>query len=138
MKNPFPLSILHPDFENGIINVSNNFTNLYRIELSDFYGNTTLVSVPIQYSTVEATIQEEIVKTNYFVRAKTDSNFEKDNGSVFFPAGTFYDDFYLDFEVNDSTMTVHNDLVPVNNSFLVTMIGNAKFNDEFTVTDRFD
>ncbi|MFD0778245.1 M23 family metallopeptidase [Flavobacterium myungsuense] len=84
MKNPFPLSILHPDFENGIINVSNNFTNLYRIELSDFYGNTTLVSVPIQYSTVEATIQEEIVKTKYFVRAKTDSNFEKDNGSVFF------------------------------------------------------
>ena len=132
MKNPFPLSILHPDFENGIINVSNNFTNLYRIELSDFYGNTTLVSVPIQYSTVEATIQEEIVKTKYFVRAKTDSNFEKDNGSVFFPAGTFYDDFYLDFEVNDSTMTVHNDLVPVNNSFLVTMIGNAKFNDDKT------
>lgn len=132
MKNPFPLSIIHPDFENGVVNVSNNFTNLYRIEVSDFYGNTTLVSVPIQYSTVEASIQEEIVKTKYFVKTKTDSNFEKNNWSVFFPAETFYDDFYLNFDVNNNTMTVHNDLVPVNNSFQVTTVDSSATNDDRT------
>lgn len=132
MENPFPLSILHTDLTNGIIDVSNNFTNLYRIEVSDFYGNTTIVSIPIQYSSVVPTIQDELVKTNYFIRAKTDSNFEKDNCSVFFPAGTFYDDFYLNFDVNKNVMTVHNDSVPVNNAFQVTVIDSSATNDDRT------
>ena len=132
MRNPFPLSILHSDSANGIIDISSNLNNLYRIELSDFYGNKTVVSVPIEYSSAEPIIEDEIVKTNYFVRANTDSNFEKDNCSVFFPAGTFYDDFYLNFDVNDKIVTVHNDLVPVNNSFLVTIIDSSATNDDKT------
>jgi len=48
----------------------------------------------------------------------------------FFPAGTFYDDFYLNFEVKNKILTVHNDLVPVNNSFLVTIIDSSATNDD--------
>lgn len=132
MKNPFPLSIIQANKENGIIEVAPNFSNVYRVEISDFYGNKTLISVPIQYSAFENIIGEETVKTRYFIKSKTDTNFEKDNGSVFFPAGTFYDDFYLDFDVKDSVMTVHNDLVPVNNSFLVTIIDSTSVNDDKT------
>lgn len=132
MKNPYPLSFIHSDLNNGIIEVSSNFTNLYRIEVSDFYGNTTLVSIPIQYANDESKIAEEIVKTPYLLKAKTDANFEKDNCSVFFPAGTFYDDFYLDFDVKDNVMTVHNDLVAVNNAFQVTIIDSSAVNDEKT------
>ncbi len=132
MQNPYPLSIIRSDLNYGIIEVSSNFTNLYRIEVSDFYGNTTSVSIPIQYAVDEAKITEEVVKTPYLLKAKTDSNFEKDNGSVFFPAGTFYDDFYLDFDVKDNVMTVHNDLVAVNNAFQVTIIDSSAVNDEKT------
>ena len=132
MQNPYPLSIIRSDLNYGIIEVSSNFTNLYRIEVSDFYGNTTAISIPIQYAVDEAKITEEVVKTPYLLKAKTDSNFEKDNGSVFFPAGTFYDDFYLDFDVKDNVMTVHNDLVAVNNAFQVTIIDSSAVNDEKT------
>lgn len=133
MQNPYPLSIIRTDLANGIIEVASNFTNLYRIEVSDFYGNTTVVSVPIQYAIDEPKITEEIVKTPYFLKAKTDANYEKDNWSVFFPAGTFYDDFYLNFDVKDSIMTVHNDLVAVNNAFQVTIVdSSATNNDERT------
>lgn len=132
MQNPYPLSIIRSDLNYGIIEVSSNFTNLYRIEVSDFYGNTTSVSIPIQYAVDEAKITEEVVKTPYLLKAKTDTNFEKDNGSVFFPAGTFYDDFYLDFDVKDNVMTVHNDLVAVNNAFQVTIIDSSAVNDEKT------
>ncbi|PWA05423.1 M23 family metallopeptidase [Flavobacterium psychrotolerans] len=132
MKNPFPLSIIHTNNDNGIVTVSSNFTDLYRIEIADYYGNSTVVSIPIQFSANEPIIEEEIIKTKYFVRAKTDSNFEKENCSVFFPAGTFYDDFYMNFEVKDKVMTVHNNLVPVNNSFLVTIIDSTATNDEKT------
>jgi murein DD-endopeptidase MepM/ murein hydrolase activator NlpD len=132
MQNPYPLSIIRSDLSYGIIEVASNFTNLYRIEVSDFYGNTTAISIPIQYAVDEAKITEEVVKTPYLLKAKTDSNFEKDNGSVFFPAGTFYDDFYLDFDVKDNVMTVHNDLVAVNNAFQVTIIDSSAVNDEKT------
>ena len=47
-----------------------------------------------------------MVKTPYLLKAKTDSNFEKENCSVFFPAGTFYDDFYLDFDVKGGVIEV--------------------------------
>ena len=89
--------------------------------------------MPIQYALDEAKIADEVLKTPYLLKSKTDSNFEKGNGSVFFPAGTFYNDFYLDFDVKDNVMTVHNDLVPVNNSFQVTIVdSSAKYNDERT------
>lgn len=129
MKNPFPLSIISTDINNGTLNVVPNFTNLYRIEVSDFYGNSTLVSVPIQYSASESIINEEITKTQYFVKSKTESIFEKDNCSVYFPAGTFYDDLYLNFDVKNKVMTVHNDMVPVSNNFLITIIDEAAIKD---------
>ena len=132
MQNPYPLSIIRSDLSNGIIEVASNFTNLYRIEVSDFYGNTTAISIPIQYAVDEAKINEEVVKTPYLLKAKTDSNFEKENCSVFFPAGTFYDDFYLDFDVKGGVLTVHNDLVAVNNSFQVTIIDSLASNDDKT------
>lgn len=132
MQNPYPLSIIRSDLSYGIIEVASNFTNLYRIEVSDFYGNTTAISIPIQYAVDEAKITEEVVKTPYLLKAKTDSNFEKENCSVFFPAGTFYDDFYLDFDVKGGVLTVHNDLVAVNNSFQVTIIDSLASNDDKT------
>jgi len=84
MKNTFPLSILHPDIANGLLDIEPNLNNLYRIELSDFYGNKTVVSIPIEYSPDEPTVEDDTVKTSYFVKANIDSNFEKDNCSVFF------------------------------------------------------
>lgn len=132
MQTPFPLSILYPDKDNGILNVVPNIDLSYRIEVSDFYGNKTVVDIPVQYADFKPVIGTETVKTNYFVKYNTDSNFEKDNCSVFFPAGTFYNDFYLNFDVKDKVMTVHNDLVPVNNSFLVTIIDSSATNTDKT------
>jgi murein DD-endopeptidase MepM/ murein hydrolase activator NlpD len=129
MKKPFPLSIIQSDENNGVINIEPNLTYCYQIEVADFYGNMTKVTIPIHYSLSKPIIGEEMPKTNYFVRAETDANFEKDNCSVFFPAGTFYDDFYLDFEVKNNRMTVHNNTIPVFRSFLVTIKDSTKVND---------
>jgi len=129
MKNPYPLSIIQTNFDNGVISVLPNFSNTYRVEVSDYAGNKSIISIPIQYSPLDSKIQTDITKTKYLVNAKTDSNFELDNYSVFFPAGTFYDDLYLDFRVENKILTVHNDLVAVNNSFLVTIIDSTIVDD---------
>lgn len=132
MKTPFPLSIIQTNKANGIVDVTTNFSSNYRIELSDYYGNKTLISVPIEFSNGESIIKEELPRSKYATKTNKDANFEKDNWSVFFPSGTFYDDFYLDFDVKDNTMTVQNDLTPVNNTFLVSVVDNSPTNDSKT------
>ncbi|WP_306353884.1 M23 family metallopeptidase [Flavobacterium sp. '19STA2R22 D10 B1'] len=104
MKTPYNFSAIKTKAENGIINVEPNLTMNYRIEVSDFNGNKTIVNVPIQYEQQEVAARKEQKTTPYFVKAKNDHNYKKDNVSVFLPANTFYEDLYLDFDVNDGVL----------------------------------
>lgn len=120
MKKPFPLSIIRTNTDNGIVMVLPNLNQIYRIEVSDFNDNKTVVSVPIEYSEKPAIDTLRIKRTPYFIKTNKEYNFEKDNWSVFIPANTFYEDFYLDFEVINNTLFFHNDHVAVHKNFIVT------------------
>jgi hypothetical protein len=128
MKPPFKLSIIKTDKSNGVLTAEPNLSSFYRIEVSDFYGNTTTVSIPIKYDVLPAIISKEPVLSKYFVKANNDSNFEKENMSVFFPAGTFYDDFYLNFDVINDTLVLHDDSVPAHTNFTIS-IEDKKFTE---------
>lgn len=121
MKNPFKLSIIKTDATNGVLKAEPNLTALYRIEVSDYYGNKTTVSIPVKYDVLPAIIAKEPVLSKYLVKANSDSNFEKENMSIFFPAGTFYDDFYLNFDVTNDTLFLHDDTVPAHTNFTISM-----------------
>ncbi|WP_281298429.1 M23 family metallopeptidase [Flavobacterium limnophilum] len=121
MKNPFRLSIIKTNKSNGILTAEPNLTALYRVEVSDFYGNLTKVSIPVNYGSLPAIVAQEPILSKYFVKANNDSSFEKENMSVFFPAGTFYDDFYLNFDVKNDTLFLHDDTVPAHTSFTISM-----------------
>jgi hypothetical protein len=118
MKNPFNLSIIKTDATNGVVTVVPNLTSIFRIEVSDFYGNQTSVTIPIGYEVLPTIIHKEPV-SKYFVKAKNESNFSKDNISVFFPAETFYEDFNLNFEVINDTLFLNNDTVPAHSNFSI-------------------
>jgi hypothetical protein len=118
MKNPFNLSIIKSDATKGVVTVVPNLTSIFRVEVSDFYGNLTSVTIPIVYEVLPTIIQKEPI-SKYFVKAKNESNFSKDNISVFFPAETFYEDFNLNFEVINDTLFLHNDTVPAHSNFTI-------------------
>ncbi|MFZ4105081.1 M23 family metallopeptidase [Flavobacterium sp.] len=120
MKYAYNWSNVHQNVDNGICNVVSNFNGVQRIEVSDFFQNKSTITIPIQYSNQAATVMDPIKTTKYFVKAKVDAIFEKDNFSVSFPAGTFYDDFYLNFEVKNKTLFLHEDTVPVHSNFTIT------------------
>jgi hypothetical protein len=120
MKNPYPLSIIKPGTDNGIITVSNNITQSYRIEVADFSENTTKIFVPIQYSDSPAKVAEAPVTSKYFVRTNKENIFSLENVTVSFPANTFYDDFYMNFKVDKGTLKLHEDIVPAHSNFSVT------------------
>ena len=121
MLNKYNLSIINADANNGIVTVTPNTTHVYRIEVTDFNQNKSTVSVPIEYSAAQAITPMVIAKTPFFLDVKKDHNYEKENISVFFPAGTFYDDLYLDFDVKDNTLFLNNKNVPVHSGYTVSI-----------------
>ncbi|MFV8327181.1 M23 family metallopeptidase [Flavobacterium sp. ZS1P14] len=124
MKNKYGLSIIQTGENNGVISVVPNLPAVYRVEVSDFYGNKSMVSIPIQYDLLTTIIEPELVVSKYFVAANKDTNFVKDNMSVFFPAGTFYDDFDMDFDVRNDTLFLHEDTVPAHSNFTIAVTDN--------------
>lgn len=121
MKTPFALSIIKADSLRGIIPVTPNLASTYRIEVSDYFGNLSSVTVPIEYDAATPIVNAAPVTSKYFIKINKDANFEKDNMSVFFPAGTFYDDFNLNFDVKNNRIYIHDDTVPVHSNFTITI-----------------
>lgn len=130
MKNAYNWSNIYQNVGNGIYNVVPNFTGVQRVEVSDFSNNKTIISIPIQYSNQAAAVLNPIKSTKYFVKAKVDAIFEKDNFSVSFPAGTFYDDFYLNFDVKNNILHLHDDTVPAHSNFTITAVDSVSAEEE--------
>jgi hypothetical protein len=120
MKQPYRWSNIYQNVDNGISNITPNFISSQRIIVSDYQENKTIINIPIEYSAKPAVILEDIKPTKYFIKAKADANFEKENVSVFFPAGTFYDDFYLNFDVKKEILYLHEDVVPAHSFFNIS------------------
>ena len=124
---PYNLSFIKSDASNGVIAAQPNLTEQYRIEVSDFYGNRTQVTIPIVNDNLPVIIAKEPV-SKYRVKAKNESNFSKENMSVFFPANTFYEDFNLNFDVKNDTLFLHTDIVPAHTNFTIE-IEDHKFSE---------
>lgn len=130
MKTPYPLSFIKTDEDNGIVDVKPNLTSVYRIEVSDFFGNLTVVTVPITYDVTMPIVEKEVVHSDYFLRVGKDNIFAKDNWNVFFPAGTFYDDFEMNFSVKGNTLNVHDESIAVHSSFTISVADSSYTDDQ--------
>ncbi len=140
MKNKYGLAFIQTDESKGQITPAPNFDGLYRIEVSDFFNNKTVVNIPIQYASTSAIINAEPVVSKYFIKTTKESIFEKDNVSVFFPAGTFYNDFDLNFDVKNNVLYLHDDTVPAHTNFTISMTNSniSKEKREKTFIARID
>ena len=120
-KNPYPLSNIFSHSNNGIFDISANYNQINRLEVSDFKNNKTIITIPIEYSVQKTTLVSDVKKTPYFIKYDREANFEKENVSVYFPEKTFYEDFYLNFDVANNVLTLHEDLVPVHSNFTISI-----------------
>lgn len=120
VKTPYPLSLLKHNSRNGQFEAAPGSTQNFRIEVSDFHGNKTLVNGSIEYTDAPATVADATHITPYYVKAANDNNYTKNNVSVFIPANALYDDFYMDFDVKDSILHLHNPSIPVHSPITVS------------------
>jgi hypothetical protein len=129
MKNKYGLPFIKTDEAKGQITPMLNLDTLYRIEVADFFGNTSIVSVPVQYDSTPIVVPADPIVSKYFIKANKDNIFEKENVAVFFPSGTFYDDFALNFDVKNKVLYLHDDTVPAHTNFTIS-ITDSQFSKE--------
>lgn len=125
----YPLSIVAGNTKDGTLKILPNANYSYRVELYDFHQNKIELIIPIEYGVQAPTIKKTIQKTPYFVKAKTESIFEKGNVTVYVPENAFYANFYMNFEVNNDIAILHDDSVPVHKNITLT------FNDVSGLTE---
>lgn len=116
----FPQSIIKVMKNNGLIQVASNFTVNYKIVIQDFHQNKTTINIPISYGVLPVKQPKDEIKTSYYLKAHNENSYSKDGISVFFPEDTFYEDFYLKFDVKNNELYLHDDTKAVNEPFTIT------------------
>lgn len=114
------LSIYNTLHNDGKIVVREGLTYLVEILLTDLEGNSTKVVVPIEGKRQGLKNVREANKTDNYVIAKKPNNYDLGAAKVYFPANTFYEDFYIDLEKGNDTVTIHNNQVPAHRNFTIT------------------
>ncbi|NJB72353.1 hypothetical protein GGR42_002844 [Saonia flava] len=114
------LSIYNTLQNDGKINIKNGLSYTIELLITDIEGNTTKVRIPIEGKHQETKINKETNKTNTYLIAKKPNSYDLGNAQVYFPANTFYEDFYMDLKKGTDTVTIHNNEVPAHRNFTIT------------------
>jgi hypothetical protein len=125
-KNPNDWSLLQADQSLGIYTPVPNVNQVARIEVSDFHANTTSIQIPIEYTTDSVVIPSPKLDSKLMVKSNKDAVFEAGNFTVFFPAKTFYDDFYLRIAAVNDTLQLHEDVVPAHSNFQLSCVDSLR------------
>ncbi len=124
------LSLYTKSFSKGYITIEDGLTYSVEIIAKDFKGNTQKVTIPIEgkKDTLLAVNTPKI--TPYKINHRQFNKFTNQGITVAFPKNTFYQDFYLDFEVKDSSIKVHTPIVPLGKNYTLTFNVSKYSNEE--------
>lgn len=117
---PFPLSIVKANKTNGIVNVQPNTDYIYRIDILDFHGNKVQLTIPIKFGIQDVLLEKTKPNAKYFLKSTKEYNYVKDNISVYIPENTFYEDFNMNFKVEEGVLTLHDATIPGYKNMTVT------------------
>jgi len=116
----YPQSIIKIMKNDGILNVSSNLTMNYKIVVHDFHGNQNIINIPISYGILPVTQPKEVSKSPYFLKCLNEHSYAKDKFSVFIPENTFYEDFYIKFDVKNNELYLNEDYIAMNNPLTIS------------------
>ncbi|MFT7497830.1 MAG: hypothetical protein ACI8QP_000410 [Porticoccaceae bacterium] len=114
------LSIYRNVKDRGYLTIDAGMTYSVEIIAKDFKGNQSKLRIPIVGKNDTITIPKENKITQYPIIAKEFNKFTKDGVTIAFPKNTFYNDFYMNFDVKDGRAFIHKKIVPLDNKFTLT------------------
>lgn len=114
-----PLSLYKNVIDNGFVIVEDSTSSVYKLRVSDYKGNDTWVTVPISGSKSNNIKRTPKKITEHYLYANKANTLEGDNVSVYIPSNTFYDDFFIDFKVENDTLILHESTIPAQKNFTI-------------------
>ncbi|SFU76668.1 Peptidase family M23 [Pustulibacterium marinum] len=113
------LSIYSHQVNDGKILIEPGKNYNITINLKDFEDNITSIHIPVKGKDHAVTNAPEMEKTNYYLMANRDNFYEIGNASIYFPANTFYKNFYIDLKSDEDALYVHNRETPAADYFSI-------------------
>ena len=113
-----PLSIIKKTKNNGLVDVKQAETYSFRLTLKDFHGNIT----EKKFTVIGNSPKEESTKRTklWLIRHKKENEFSNENITIQFPKGSFYNNFYFDYnKINDTVFQLHHPTTPVHRPFFI-------------------
>lgn len=120
VKESYPLSLVSGNTKNGILDIKPNVAYTYKIEVFDFHGNKTIVNVPISYEK-EVNPAPITSKGNFYIKTKSDYNFEFEKTAVYIPVNALYENAYLNISEKDNILDIENNYEAIQNGLTVTL-----------------
>ncbi len=114
------MSIYKETYNDGKIDVREGLSYTVEILMKDFKNNITKVVIPVEGKKEVLKIDNEIEKTDNYLVAKKPNTYNLDGAQVYFPANTFYENFYIDLKKGKDTVTIHNSSVSAHQRFTIT------------------
>lgn len=112
-----PLSLYKDVDEHGYVTVEDSTASVYKIRIKDFEENDSWLEIPINGIKSDSVLPKQIQVTDHFLYASQPTTLEKNNIKVNIPKNTFYDDFFIDFDANNDTLTLHTPTIPAQKRF---------------------
>lgn len=125
-----PLSLYKDVLNDGILHIKDSTYLVYKIKVSDFKNNNAWATVTIKGNKADSIKTETKKTTPYFVNTNENTNLKKGKISVDFYKDTFYHSLYLDFNVKNDTLFLHEDIVPTKKRFKITYDVGAYSNED--------
>ncbi len=116
-----PLSLYKEVLNDGVLSIKDSTYSVYKIKVGDYKNNNTWATITIKGSKIDTIKAQPKNKTTpYFINANETTNLKKGKVSVDFYKDTFYDNFYIDFDVKNDTLQLHKDIIPAKKSFTIS------------------
>ena len=113
---------------NGYIDIEDGFSYTIEIDLEDFNGNISRVTIPVEGKKEDIT-EKFTENEGKLLIANRENYYKTENANIFFPENTFYDNIFINIQQKGDTIQVHPKTEPLNKSFSLE-ITNTKYTEE--------
>jgi hypothetical protein len=115
----YPLNLVSQNKKDGILKVQPSSSYTYKIIVEDFSKNASIIEIPVVFKVADLS-KKDAEKLDKKIKAKNDYVFEEGKWTINFPDNTFYEDFRMNMKVSDDILYLHEDEIPVKNSFTIS------------------
>ncbi len=115
-----PLSLYKSVLNDGVLTIKDSTYSVYKIKVNDYKNNNVWATITIKGSKNDVIKSKKPEITPYFINTNESKSLKAGNVSVDIYKNTYYDDFYLDFKVQNDTLFLHEDIIPAKKSFTIT------------------